>query len=465
LSIGCGGLVIAALLCASGLYAIYSLFGEGGRGNDSAVATSVASAAADEPGTAQAEPHPLNEADTTRAVASLPGRIAFINGAGAIGTVGPGGEELRLLTEGSERVYLFPAWSPDRQEVAAIGIDNAGAGVFTVTDEEDEELRELYYDRSDAPVYLYWDPSGERVSFIARFEDELGLYLADNSGAGESRLVATGQPIYWDWLQGSGRIIIHTGSPGADARLSLIDANSDAPESLPNPGYFQAPGVSWQSDYLAFAELDAAEARWLVVRDARTGDEERTPHLGLVAMGWSPSANQLAFISPNGLDGGSVTDFFGPLRLFDAATNEARTLAEETVLAFFWAPDGSKIAYLAPTGTGGNQVAQAVRRARFRPFAFPPAQHERLQLSLHIVDVATGENRRLLSFRPSELFVRQFIPFFDQYGLSHSVWSPDSQAIVLPILDDETERIFVVDTESGGARPVAEGSIAFWSRH
>ena len=59
--------------------------------------------------------------------------------------------------------------------------------------------------------------------------------------------------------------------------------------------------------------------------------------------------------------------------------------------------------------------------------------------------------------------MNQFLPFFDQYALSHRLWSPDSEALVLPVKRAGVSEITVVPID--GAQPVtlAAGEIAFWS--
>jgi TolB protein len=78
--------------------------------------------------------------------------------------------------------------------------------------------------------------------------------------------------------------------------------------------------------------------------------------------------------------------------------------------------------------------------------------------------VAAGTGRHLAAFTPTVLFLVQFLPYFDQYALSHRLWSPDSEALVLPMQDSGTNRVFVVPASGGRARALAEGSIAFWSQ-
>jgi TolB protein len=83
---------------------------------------------------------------------------------------------------------------------------------------------------------------------------------------------------------------------------------------------------------------------------------------------------------------------------------------------------------------------------------------------LVFVDSASGAIRSERSIRLSQLFVSQVLPFFDQYALSHRLWSRDSTAIALPLTDDPAEpQIVVLPADGSPAREIAPGTIAFWS--
>jgi Tol biopolymer transport system component len=166
------------------------------------------------------------------------------------------------------------------------------------------------------------------------------------------------------------------------------------------------------------------------------------------------------------------------------ATGELRLLTTETVIAFFWSPDGRSIAYFsADSGDAGKIEVYAPRRntqvninqlpaqgVRASPdWAWTavslstPAQQQFHRFQLSVMDVASGTGLRLLTFQPSLPFLTQFLPFFDQYSLSHRLWSPDSRSLLLATTDNGVQRIFVVPISGGDPRPLSEGEIAFWS--
>ena len=221
---------------------------------------------------------------------ALEGRIAFIDLEGRLATIAPDGSDLRVLSEAGQ-VVQFPAWSPDGDKLAAIAVDTAAdansAAVYAFTDtpadasgtSESAAPAELYRSAEEPPIYLYWSPDGETVAFIANRSGAdgggtLGLHLASLQ-KGSSRLLATGNPFYWDWSADGSSLFIHTGFTGEGARLTFIDAEGDAnvatgggaeqtQANLAQPGFFQAPGISPSGRYVAYAERDelGAGALW-----------------------------------------------------------------------------------------------------------------------------------------------------------------------------------------------------------
>lgn len=185
-------------------------------------------------------------------------------------------------------------------------------------------------------------------------------------------------------------------------------------------------------------------------------------------MGWRPTANQLAVISGRP----DATDFFGPLRTLDMDSGAEQLITRDTVLSFFWSPDGRYLAYISIAGfTDDIQARSAMKggEAKMVPVSFGggmlPVQHEEgHRFRLHVVDLATGENRLLAQYTPTFTFLSQFLPYFDQYAHSHRIWSPDSRALVLPMRIDGRNRIVVVPIDGSPFTPIASGDMPFWSQ-
>lgn len=388
-------------------------------------------------------------------------RIAFTTVDGRLGTVDPNGEQLRMLTV-PDQFLQFPAWSSDGAHIAAIANDGEAGRVVVMPDSDDASPTVLYSSSQRRPFYLYWSPDDQQVSFLANDPAGIALYLTPADGSAKSRLLTTGQPFYWDWTSMGDQLLIHTGGAGDAAQLAFIDTQGrPMGNPLAEPGFFQAPGISPSGRYFGFAAVEGGESQ-VVVQRAADAARITVPHKGLAALSWGPTTDQLAFTSPT-LD---QMTFTGPLRLVDAESGHVRLLVDTTVVSFFWSPDGRSIAYL--TRDDALDAPRAGRLAGLaREVLGEAAQdHPPLRLRLSVVDVASGAQRSLAAFQPTELFLTQFIPFFDQYALSHRLWSPASDALVLPMTDGTgRDGIYVIPVDGSSSRRIAEGSMAFWSRN
>lgn len=405
------------------------------------------------------------------AVAAQPriNRIVIVNKEGQLETVAPDGSEQRILT-GDEYAFQYPAWSPDGSQIAALGSSDEGSGIFLLEDkEEPSAIHEVFFGGGRNPFYLYWSPDSSKISFLAaRFGRQMSLNIVDALEDTESRLIATGSPFFWNWTADSEQLLIHSSALSDDARLALIDkeGSSDQVTEIAAPGYFQAPGISPSGDYWAYSQLQDGGNSWLTIDDRQSGDKQTERHAGSLALSWSPIEDKLAFIS--GEDNGQV-GFWGPLRLVDAASGEMRVLSSNLVLAFFWSPNGRQIATISVPFDYGLDGGVEVRGPKLRQLAktqirsLPPAQRTPHKFNISVIDVDSGSGLELgeVSFPTS--FLTQFLVFFDQYALSHSLWSPDSDALILPILKDNESQLTVISTKSGRMNPIGQGQIAFWS--
>jgi len=120
------------------------------------------------------------------------------------------------------------------------------------------------------------------------------------------------------------------------------------------------------------------------------------------------------------------------------------------VIAFFWSPDSRSLAYFVPYLDSSSASSED--------------QSADLLLELNILDAESGESRKILTYKPTSQFA-DLLPFFDQYHQSMTIWSPDSNNLVVTFVDSEAASGVAVVAASGRLEPrfLAEGLLAVWS--
>jgi TolB protein len=233
---------------------------------------------------------------------------------------------------------------------------------------------------------------------------------------------------------------------------------------VPGTGDFRVAAAS--RDGAVVAAVVGGAAPEVVVRSRESETLGRMPVYGPAALAFDPVGTTLATLAADRRDAPLLGLPFGPLRLLEAGATDARTLIGQSVVAFWWSPDGRTIAALRLSGNEDPSNATlpgiALAATRGKPAAASPGPAPVVRLTF--VDVATGDVRSDRVVRPGADFVTAVLPYFDQYALSHRVWSPDSQAIVLPLEDaDGRTQATVLDADGAAPRPIAEARQAFWA--
>ena len=77
--------------------------------------------------------------------------------------------------------------------------------------------------------------------------------------------------------------------------------------------------------------------------------------------------------------------------------------------------------------------------------------------------LASGNIVSQRAVQVGDVFAQQVLPYFDQYALSHRIWSPDGRSVALPVMDaDGTPGIDIIPAEGGAPTRVAAGVAAAW---
>ncbi|HZJ10251.1 MAG TPA: hypothetical protein VFD39_11190, partial [Trueperaceae bacterium] len=124
------------------------------------------------------------------------------------------------------------------------------------------------------------------------------------------------------------------------------------------------------------------------------------------------------------------------------------------VLASFWSPDGRWLATLSGDGADGQVAGVAMRHVQGRQAAL---------LNLEFIEVDSLTRIAAGAFRPTPAFLSQYLPFFDQYSRSHSLWAPDSTALVLPTIRPDGTAQLVIFRTDGANRELVRGDMPAWN--
>jgi hypothetical protein len=260
----------------------------------------------------------------------------------------------------------------------------------------------------------------------------------------------------------------------SSARSALWDQTRKAVSTA--PGGFRAPGSSADGRYRAFA-VRQGEAYRIVVAATDGGARREIPVKGTVALAFDPAGDDLAYIAPTKADpsASQPSQPVGPLQVLDPASGISRRVVAGQVVAFSWSPDGRTIAALQlPTDDDKQAVLDRSRPgARLASYtgAGPmtscrrsprPIPASRLRLTFVRTDDWTMRSKSIVQV--GDGFVSQVIPEFEQYGLSHRLWAPDSSAIALPVVaSDGSVNIVAIQPDGSQPRRIASGIAAFWS--
>jgi TolB protein len=414
----------------------------------------------------------LNRISQSQALIPTPGvpvgLIAYVGNDGNIYTTDRNGKLRSAVTRDASlnptagqvgRFYESPAWAPDGHHLAFVRFSSSEAGLeasLFSTLPDGKRAVNTFTSQEIQPFYLSWSPDSQYITFLG--SDGSGAlvhYLAAGSG-GESKMLGSGQPYYWDWSPDSRTLIVHIGgeySANPDAHLAFITLDSpNAKQVLElKPGPFDAPAWSPAGDVLALAVQNDAGDDELILAGADGKTRQLLAQLrGRVAFAWSPKGVQLAY---------AVTDLQGrePMaRLFvmdSAHPDLQKQIAQGKLVAFFWSPDGQKIAYFTLENMPPS-LASIQTVAHTAPSA---------SLLLRVYDRTSGETKAVASFVPTISF-QQVLPFYSQYQRSGTIWSPDSQSLVLAGIDSAGEdAIYTVDVDGSQFQKIAAGNLAFWS--
>jgi Tol biopolymer transport system component len=393
------------------------------------------------------------------------GLIAYVGADGNLYTISQGGGTPSPITTDAKleqddfNFYEFPTWSPDGKSLAFYGLKGTGqldivASIYT-SDSEGKSVVEAHTSDRHVPVYLSWSPDSSRVAFISSITGGSGLvFNMVPAVGGDTQVLDVGSPYYWDWLPDSSGVIVHTGGPSrldSEARLAVLTLNDGVIEDTLalKPALFQSPALSPDGSKMLVAIEDDEGKNSLVVTDRLGGVQTvLATYEDAIAFAWSPDGKRVAYIS-----GDSGTGLMaGKLTFVELGEKPVIVEADkEGIAAFYWAPDSGQVVFFVPeTVTVDAESGGESSTGLF--------------LKMYVTGARSGTSKLLASFVPTQQWFSTF-PYFDQYSRSTTIWSPDSQYLVVSAYaPDGTPGIYLVPA-SGVTDPrfLIEGTVGFWS--
>ncbi len=383
-------------------------------------------------------------------------QIAIVANDRNVQLVSPDGQQVSQIT-GDGKGYRFPTWAPDGRYLAFIGPDEENNTALYVTPTSRNAPTVLFNKPDSAPFYLYWSPDSHLITFLTQEKSGMAMRQVD-AEAGTSRVLAKGAPFYWVWSPLSDKLLMHVGGSRAfsdKAHLSILENQEEAEriELDLAPGRFQAPHWSADGHYFFYIATDDQGKEAIYRTDANTLEQKRVTRLtGFTFMVLAPDGQHIAYLQIE-----RTRPPFGTAYIVDTDGKNRRRLTDNPIGSMYWSPDGKKLALLTvarqesgPTAKTGGLAAPLPQEILFRWL---------------IYHVETEELEPLISFNPTPDFI-QTVPYFDQYHLSLTFWSPDSRYLVVTKRKPGENKgtVWVVDT-TGQEEPrqVGEGTLAVWS--
>ena len=383
----------------------------------------------------EAPPATTRPPPTTLADFEAVNRLVVLGIDGNVFTVASDGSDRVDLTDDGDvnTAYFQPLWSPDGTRIA---YGRADGTEYSMTVSDHDGINSEKTSLGSFPFYYYWDGTGRKVGLL-RNAETLGDLAMEVIEDGRLTRLDTGAPFYFSWEPGGSRLIWHIGND----RLELRSEDGSVTTADDMPGAFQAP--QWTESGV-FYSVGETEDQTLVRSSLDGSDPTAIGQIrGFASFSATRDGSRIAVqgrteapdvVSASFLQVPRVP--YNQVAVIDVEAATIQRVTADAAVAFFWNPAGDALAVLS-LGSDRGTLSWSV-------------WHDE-------------ELTELATFVPSPTFIRDFLPFFDQYAQSMTLWSPEGDRFAFPGLVDGERGIWIQAIDGSAPVRVADGLFVAWS--
>jgi hypothetical protein len=366
-------------------------------------------------------------------VADVPGSLVILDDEGNVVVIDPDGSNPVSITDdaGEAAGYRQPSFSPVSRTVVWSEINADGSGLGW---SDDEGVR-ASVPMTSPPFFIFWSPDGNGIGVLHNSPQGTIDFEMVDVGEATSQVVAQGSPFYFSWSPDSTQVAAHVQGD----LFGTIDLDGEGSDLGATAAGYQAPHwVPGGILHLAEAGLElkppGGEGRIVAtvpgpVSFVANPQGTQVAIQAFVDAEEAPPGVNVAVSETPSIPGNEVV-------VVDLESGEMSQVADSPSIGLFWSPDGESLLVLLPA-EGAPEVEVLLWRG--------------------------DEVTEMSSISPHPSLVTDVLRFFDQYGQSLQLWSPDSAAFALPGAIDDEPGIWVHLVAGGDPVKVADGSWVAWS--
>ncbi len=345
--------------------------------------------------------------------------------------VEPDGNVIERYDPSPDGRYVQPIWSSRDTVIRSQIAPNDNR--LTATRIGGEEVWSV--ELATPPFYYLASPDEQSTTVISLRNNETstGLIAELISGSESVDAISDEAPFYMTWEPNGDRLAAHIGAERLEINYGRIET------VLESTGGYQAP--LWLERGLVTLRTQG-ESTFLSVWDGSS-----FVNLGIVRGGarFVGTGDRIAIQTGPNTDNGGIqamaqsvpTIPAGVLTVVDLGSGSLTSVTSLPSPVYQWDPSGSLLLF----STLVNDPEPA--------------------LVWHVW--GDGDIRDFEPYAPDPSWFQSFVPFFDQYAQSVSLWSPDGSAFAYPAIVNGEPRILVQELNGAAPRDIAGGVWVAWA--